>query len=199
MRLNPFSRIFAALNSEANTIMEVLAHFTLPLHGISTGTHRFEMDIDGSFFKAFEESLIEKGALKAVVDIDKRPDMYVMDIEVIGTVDSQCDRCTNEIQMPIEGRQQWMIKFAEEVSETDEIIFILPGTGTLNISRWVYEAISLSLPMIINCAEAGEECDSEALKYLDDYRVEEQSEQPGIWDALKNFNTNDSKSDDLPK
>ena len=179
--------------------MEVLAHFTLPIQGLATGTHRFEIVIDESFFEAFEDSLIEKGELKAIVDIDKRPDMYIMDIHVSGTVDTECDRCSKDIQLPLDGKQQWMIKYAEEVSETDEIIFILPGTGTLNVSRWVYETIGLSLPMIINCAAAGEECDPEALQYLDDHSIEEKNEQTSVWDALKNFNTNDSRSGDLPK
>jgi uncharacterized metal-binding protein YceD (DUF177 family) len=92
--------------------------------------------------------------------------------------------------LPIEDRQALLVKFDDKESEEAEVVYILHSTQTLNVARYIYEFINLAVPMTKTHDDAGENCNPEMLRFLDnveDDTVEEPKNNP-LGDALKGFN-----------
>lgn len=170
--------------------MNVLDQFSIPVSGLSNGLHGYEFSIDKDFFDAFEESPIEEGSVQVHFDFDKREDMYVLLFSFEGEVQVTCDRCLDPFSLPIEDRQSLLVKFDDEPWEDADVVFIQKGTQMLNVAKYIYEFINLAVPMTKTHDEAGEDCNPDMLKYLEQPE-EEEAEEPNpnpFLDALKDFN-----------
>ncbi|MEZ4935860.1 MAG: DUF177 domain-containing protein [Saprospiraceae bacterium] len=170
--------------------MNVLDQFSIPVSGLSNGLHGYEFSIDKDFFDAFEESPIEEGSVQVHFDFDKREDMYVLLFSFEGEVQVTCDRCLDPFSLPIEDRQSLLVKFDDEPWEDADVVFIQKGTQMLNVAKYIYEFINLAVPMTKTHDDAGEDCNPDMLKYLEQPE-EEEAEEPNpnpFLDALKDFN-----------
>lgn len=173
--------------------MKALKQFSIPFTGLKLGKHDFDFEIDKSFFDAFEHSLVKDGALKAVVELDKQETMLILGFHIKGTTKLNCDTCLSDFDQPIELNERQIVKFAEEV-EDDEIedleIIVLPRKETaIDVSELIYEFITVAVPFINKCEQAGQACDEQMLNTLEKLSAgsdeqEEQSSDPR-WEALK--------------
>jgi len=174
--------------------MDALIQYTIPVSGLHNGTHQFDFTVDSSFFKHFEASPIQQGTANIRLYFEKRTDLYVMIFDFSGTIQTECDRCLEEMQLPISGNEQLLVKFDEEPGEEEaEVIYIPFGTQELNIARYIYEFLCLSVPMIKTHDDSDEDCDPEMLERLNNTsNAEETNEREGssVWDALKDFKGN---------
>lgn len=174
--------------------MDALIPFSIPIKGLRPGVHQFEFSIDGNFFRHFEHSPVNDGQVLMHMNLDKRPNLYILEFDFKGTVKTECDRCLAEIDLPVADQQRLMVKYStEEEPEDAEVVFIHPETQQLNVAIYIYEFICLSIPMIrvYDCAnDPNRVCNQEMLKYLQseegDQPAEEQSDNP-IWDVLKDL------------
>ncbi len=173
--------------------MEALIEFSIPIKGLKPGVHQYGFQIGSEFFENFEHSLIDHGDVKVDLSLDKRPDFYVLDFRLAGTVKTECDRCLSGIDLPIASDQQLLVKFgAEDSKEEAEVIYITPETQKLNVAQYIYEFVCLAIPMvkIYDCTgEPNPPCNQEMLDFLEPNDPIEESSNP-IWDALKNFKDN---------
>lgn len=170
--------------------MNVLDQFSIPVSGLSNGLHGYEFSIDKDFFDAFEESPIKEGSVHVHFDFDKRDDMYVLLFSFEGEVQVTCDRCLDPFALPIEDRQSLLVKFDDEPWEDADVVFIQKGTQVLNVAKYIYEFINLAVPMTKTHDDAGDDCNPDMLKYLEQPE-EEEAEEPDsnpFLDALKDFN-----------
>jgi uncharacterized metal-binding protein YceD (DUF177 family) len=170
--------------------MNVLDQFSIPVSGLRNGLHGYDFSIGKDFFQAFEESPIKDGSVAVHLDFDKSEDMYVMVFSFEGKVEVTCDRCLDPFALPIEDQQSLMVKFDEEPWEDAEVVFILKGTPSLNVARYIYEFINLAVPMIKTHDDAGDDCNPDMLKYLEQAE-EEKADEPipnPFRDALKDLN-----------
>lgn len=177
--------------------MDTLKPFKIPIKGLKPGIHQYQFDVDRLFFSHFEKSPIEEGNIKVELKIDKRPEMLVLDFDFFGKTATSCDRCLANIQLPLTGKDQLVVKFSEIDKEDDEEVVYLPWeTPELNVAPFIYENIVLSLPMIkvYDCeTEAPQPCDKKMLEYLNNDQsipsAEAQGEEPensnSIWSELK--------------
>ena len=81
--------------------MEVLDHFSIPFIGLKVGLHQLKFEVDDSFFAEYENSLVKQGELTVTLDLDKRSHMAGLDFSLEGTVITDCDRCMEDINLPI--------------------------------------------------------------------------------------------------
>lgn len=174
--------------------MKALKQFSIPFTGLKLGQHQFEFDIDRSFFEAFEHSLVKDGSLKAKVGLEKQETLLVLTFHVEGTIQLACDTCLSNFDQSIELNEREIVKFADELSEdVDDLeIMVLPRKDTeIDISDLLYEYITVAVPFINKCEQAGKTCDPQMLEALRKLEVgakdtEEQSDDPR-WAALKNL------------
>lgn len=144
-------------------MMISLLEYKIAHKGLKNGLHHLEFDIEDSFFSHFEMSKIKKGSIKLSIDLDKRDNMLVLDFEISGEYDAPCDRCMNQIGVPVEGADQIIIKFVEEPQDdTDEVIFRNVKDTHLDLTELIYELIHVQLPI-----NALRDCEAEDYKYCD--------------------------------
>lgn len=172
--------------------MASLNNFSIPVKGLKDGMHLFEFELDDMFFPEFEGSPIQDGQLTAKVGFDKRPDMFVLDVAIEGTIQTECDRCVEDIAFPVEGQHQQIIKLSDHSAETiDEVVYLPVDTAEINIARFIYEFVVLSIPMVKTCdAVPGKSCYEEVLRKLDGDRSAEQAGNNPIWAALNKLKDN---------
>jgi uncharacterized metal-binding protein YceD (DUF177 family) len=181
--------------------METLNQFIISLERLKDGMHQFDFQIDEGFFKHFEQSPIQKGNFDLTLFLDKRPDLLVLTFDFKGSFSTNCDRCLEDINLPLSGDQQLIVKYADEPNEDAEVIYITKGTQQLNIAKFAYEFICLAIPIIkvYDCEnDENPPCNQDVLDQL--YREQEVEEKEEIenpvWEALKNLKNDTGLSDD---
>lgn len=128
--------------------MRVRKQFDIDIIKLSNSVHEFQFNIDSSFFAEFEDSLIQKGNLKAKVILEKSSTLIQATFEIDGVVELICDRSLEPFDLEISITEPLIFKYGEEYSElTEEIITIPRDLPTLNVSQYIYEFIGLAVPM----------------------------------------------------
>ncbi len=172
--------------------MNAFVAYSIPIKGLKQGLHQFKFKIDSAFFALFEGSPIEVGEIDFLVDLDKRSDMLLFDFELSGYVETECDRCTATINLPLEDTRHLIVKYGDAEGETeDEVVFIHPETSEFNVSSYLYEFVILALPITnsYDCQnDAQPPCNFEVLKHLS--QDEDGDNPPSVWDALKDLKDN---------
>lgn len=107
----------------------------------------YEFEVDNEFFEELDCLDYTDAQFKVSVELTKQSTMLLLKFDFDGSVLLPCDRCLDEVSIPIEGTEQLIVKFgSEEYEETEEILVILEGEHQLNIAKYIYEFIQLSVP-----------------------------------------------------
>lgn len=169
--------------------MKGLEAFVLPLSGLLDGTHNFFFKVDDGFFRHFEKSLITAGIFEVNLEFDKRPNLGILLFDFQGKVTVNCDRCLELIQIPVSGRNELLIKFGGVAGEEDEIIYLHWKTESLNVAKFIYEFITLAMPLVkkYDCElDSRAPCNEEVLKYLRLPDID--GDRDSVWRDLKKLN-----------
>lgn len=171
--------------------MNPLKQFSIPFTGLKLGAHQFEYEIDDSFFKAFEYSLITSGQLKANVELEKQETMLLLKFKVIGHINIDCDKCLSEFPLPINLYERQIVKFEGDdlESDDDEIISLGRKETSIDVSKSLYEMINVAVPYFKSCAQANKDCDQEMIDKLNELSGDHQEEEnekasDPRWEAL---------------
>ncbi len=170
--------------------MKELKPFSIPIRGIGDRMHQFDFQVDDKFFAHYEDSLVKEGKFDITLHLDKRPDMLIFLFEVNGAFQTACDRCLAKINMPVLGTYEIIAKYSEN-EDGGEIIHIHPLAQEINVARFIYEAVCLTVPIvkIYDCeAEENPPCDFDSLEYLEIAEEEtevEENPNTSLGDALK--------------
>jgi uncharacterized metal-binding protein YceD (DUF177 family) len=168
--------------------------FIIPFEGLKNGKHSFKFHITDEFFEELAYSIIQGGDVKVDFQLNKKDTMMIGDIEMSGTIQKPCDRCTDLMDIPMDVSHQIIYKFGEEES-VDENLIVLPISAfTIDIASPLYEILTVALPN--RTVHDEDECNEEMLDLIDKYvdsseNQEEDSDEDNTdprWDALKNLN-----------
>ena len=144
--------------------------FIIPLNGLAAGKNEFFWQADREFFNSFENAEILDAQLDADVIVEKSGRYIGVDCDVRGTVTVECDRCLDELDMPVDVEIRLSVKYGmEENSEEPqpgerEVVFIPDTDAEFDMSQIIYDYVCLSLPMQRHHDEG--ECNPDALRYL---------------------------------
>jgi uncharacterized metal-binding protein YceD (DUF177 family) len=170
--------------------MQALRQFSIPIKGLDIKLHHFTFKVDDSFFDNFEYSPYKKGDLIAKLELEKKYDNYLLDFNIQGSVRTTCDRCIAEINFPVDFSFEIIIKFDELEREEDDVIYIHPETNEINVAKYIYDNLIISMPIIkvIDCDELSPKpCDEDVLKHLT-IKKENNSAPNPLGEALKGIN-----------
>ena len=172
--------------------LKSLKNYSIPFTGLALGKHLFEFDITDAFFDEFEYSLVKKADLKCKVELEKQETMIILDFNITGTIDANCDKCLAPYPQVLDIQEQQIAKFSDEaVAEDDEIITLGKSEHEIMLAGLIYEYITVAVPFILVCNDEGNTpyCDKEMLADLS--KLTENNEQNEStdprWDALKKF------------
>lgn len=170
----------------------------IPFSGLSQGEHHFTFEIGDKFFEQIENSLIKKGNAQVNVQFIKMSVMLQLHMSFTGNAQIECDRCLGEVFVPLEGKDELIVKMGgEEITDSSNIITIGAKDAEVDITLFVYEMIALNLPFrkipceILNDTSV---CDDEMLAKLAQLKIDEQAsndETNPLWaglNKLKNLN-----------
>lgn len=170
--------------------MKALINYKIPFSGLKIGIHHFDFNVDGTFFKHFEESLINDSDLKVHLAFDKQSTMFVLDFDFEGTIQTLCDRCADNFDLLIFGSRQFIVKMREEAGEDEDIIYINNTSVDYNVAGLIYEILHLHLPIKKACALIEEKepiCGFSLSQYNTEEEDSDDDNQNDVWSALRDF------------
>jgi uncharacterized protein len=172
-----------------------LADFDIKFVGLKVGKHDFQFNIDSDFISKFQDALIDKLDITLNFTLNKQSDrLFLLDFEFSGSFVLECDRCLQEFNYPVKQMNRMVLKVenAEGDSE-DDIIFVSSNDFKVNIAEYVYEFVSLLVPMKKTCEIINKECDKEMLKLINNYSTQSNKTEESThdeWNILKNLRNN---------
>lgn len=166
--------------------------------GLKKDVHQFNYLLDDKFFANYEHSIIQNGNINVQLTLDKRIEPYIINLEIDGNINTDCDKCNAVFPLRIQSDNTIYVKFTENKQDEEEqdieIIFLGRDEPEIDLSKIVYDIIHLNLPIYKVCNEPGNTtyCDKEVLNALNEYlKHNEQENEEKIadprWDKLKNI------------
>jgi uncharacterized metal-binding protein YceD (DUF177 family) len=158
--------------------------------GLPVGKHDFVFELDDAFFASFEHSEITKGKFAVHIGLQKQTSMLVLNFRMKGKAVLECDRCGDEMTLPLEGELNLIVRLGGEGSEESDEIIVLPvSANEIDVSTLMYEHIVLSLPLRrTHPGKTGKNaCNPEVIKKLEQISVQQDAPSDPRWKALKDI------------
>ncbi|WP_235152347.1 DUF177 domain-containing protein [Dyadobacter sp. CY345] len=128
--------------------MKELSKYNIDIYGLEDKQYDYDMESGDAFFEELEQDLIERGQFKTHVVLKKSATMLQLHFHTEGSVELTCDRTLEPFEEPIISDDQIILKFGDRDEElTDEIEIINRNTNRINVAKYVFEFIALSLPV----------------------------------------------------
>jgi uncharacterized metal-binding protein YceD (DUF177 family) len=169
--------------------------YSIPFAGLKQGKHKFEYQIDNTFFESFDYHEFNDAALVLHVVLDRMTTVLELDLNAEGTVNVFCDLTNEPFDQKIEASLELLIKFGDEYNDEDDEILIIPhGEHQVNIAQYIYEMLVLAVPpKRIHPGVMDGTLNSEALKKLKELQPKENKKDKNKidprWEALKKLLT----------
>ncbi|HTO15975.1 MAG TPA: DUF177 domain-containing protein [Edaphocola sp.] len=182
--------------------------FEIAYFGLKEGLHTYDYKIDKSFFETIgvDGSEFEEVDVDITVSFLKHTNFFELKFIINGFVEVACDRCGDLFKLPLWDEFDLIIKLKERTGQVEEdkaeddgdIVFLSKTETVIDLSEWIYEFLTLSIPMhrLHPDDENGNStCNKENLALLEEMRervekneIEKEEESNKIiWKGLEAF------------
>jgi uncharacterized metal-binding protein YceD (DUF177 family) len=125
-----------------------LSKYNIDIYGLEDKQYDYDMESGDAFFQELDQDLIEHGHFKTHVVLNKSATMIQLNFHTQGVVTLICDRSLEPFEEPIDSNERIILKFGDHNEElTEEIEIINRNTTRINIARYLFDFIALSLPV----------------------------------------------------
>ena len=125
-----------------------VAAYSVNIVGLSNKEHQFKYEFGSEFFRKYGTDLLSEGSFRVDVLLNKHETFIEVDFKVNGVSRLICDRSLEPFDYPIETENKIVFKYGEAYQEmTDEIIVIPRDAASLELGQYIYEFISLAIPL----------------------------------------------------
>jgi uncharacterized metal-binding protein YceD (DUF177 family) len=175
-----------------------LSKYNIDIYGLEDKQYAYEMESGDAFFEELEQDLIKHGGVKTHLELNKSSTMLQLHFHIAGTVELECDRSLEMFEEPVLVDERIILKFGDHNEElTDEIEIISRNTNRINVAKYIFEFIVLSLPVKKIHPDLREDDEEDAgdeefvLVYSSETRNSDDDEEKGEeatdprWEALK--------------
>lgn len=122
--------------------------YNIPIRTMEIGKREFEYHVGNDFFEMIDGEEFQKGDVAVTVHAVKTAEQTTLDFDLEGKIVVDCDRCLEEMDLPIKTKGHLIVKMGKGYSDDgDEVVIIPEDKGVINISWFIYEFISLAIPM----------------------------------------------------
>ncbi|GHU86296.1 hypothetical protein FACS1894153_3090 [Bacteroidia bacterium] len=133
--------------------------------GLTNGKHSFDFNVDKNLFVDFGYDRVCECNLNANVVLEKSDNMLNIIVAIKGTVSSVCERCLDNIDIPLDVAEKLVVKLNQREHVFDDFFWELtPQDFKVDLTHFIYETIILALPQEIKHNIS--DCDPEVLKFL---------------------------------
>jgi len=178
--------------------------YILSIAKLQEGEQDFKFSLGDDFFKKFEHALLQKGNFEVILHVTKSDTMLQLDFDINGEAELTCDRSLEPFTEHLDSTQRLILKFGAERELINETMEIIPWqVMEIDLSQYLYEFISLALPMkklhpkFRNTAESDSDEDENATLVYSSQTEEAQINQEQDtqirdprWEALKKLKNN---------
>lgn len=122
--------------------------YKLPLKQLTPGVHEFDYHIDKQFFVDMENADVRDAALDVHLTVTYQNDIYVMHFHITGDVTLLCDRCLDDLVVPIDTTYDISVEYGDDYNdESDDLITIPTSDNFFNVSYMIYDTVILAIPI----------------------------------------------------
>jgi uncharacterized metal-binding protein YceD (DUF177 family) len=157
--------------------LKIENQYIIHFNGLKEGVHDFVFTLGKPFFEAFEPLEVPDGNVEVQVELTRNTNFLELAIDLAGNIQVRCDRCLEHFGLPIAYKGHLVVRFSEtDKEQDDEVIFLHPGDYRLDLKHYLYECVSVSIPIRkvhpeLPNGETG--CDPEMLKKLNEILIED--------------------------
>ena len=152
-----------------------LEQFKIDLKRLTDEVTTLEFDLDNRFFAALDSSELRQGTLHVSVSIRKATGFFELQFHSEGTVTVTCDRCLDDMDLPISTDNRLVVKLGTAYSEEDDVIIVSEDEGILDTSWLIYEFVMLAIP--IKHVHAPGKCNPAMSKVLEELSTDRSSDE----------------------
>ena len=107
--------------------------------------------------------------------------MLIGNFVIDGSVTTECDRCTDPVDVLVEGEYRIVFKFGDEPSDDESLVIVYPEEFEIDVKENILELITVSLPARAVHDEGA--CNEEMTSLLSEYvlvSIDEQEEDEAL-------------------
>lgn len=170
--------------------------FLIQFEGLKQGSHDFDWEINDTFFDDLGEVDFTNTHFKVDMELLKQNNMLILEFDIKGSFSCTCDLCLDDITLPVQHHEQLIVKFSStEEGATEEMVVLNHGDYEIDVKQFIYEFITVAMPLRRTCADAGKKCNPEMIAKLSEFNLVEPEEaedsepedEDSTWDALKSL------------
>lgn len=189
------------------------------------GEQSFEFHLGKTFFSNMENPDIHDADLDVALTVVHKSDLYQFDFHITGTITLICDRCLDDLVMPVDTTYSIAVKYGDDYNDDNDDLLVIPYSDNyLNVAYMIHDTVALTIPIkhvhpmgkcnrqmsaVLKKHRAGgsdddnelensliEEMDSMDTAPTDDINATPTDPR---WDALKSLNRNSDADSDTEK
>ncbi len=176
------------------------------------GVETFDYHLDKTFFTNMENVDVREADLDVKLTVVNRGGIYNLDFAITGNVTLLCDRCLDDLVLPIDAPYHIAVKYGDCYNdESDELLEIPESDNYLNVAYMIYDTVALAIPIkhvhpLGKCNRAmsailkkhrahsidddEQMLDDELFDEIDDMGSASDTPTDSRWDELKKLNDN---------
>jgi uncharacterized metal-binding protein YceD (DUF177 family) len=164
--------------------------------GLKPGVHEFDYEVDDRFFEEYGAQDFKIAQAHVKLLLEKNNNFMILRFQVGGRAEVVCDRCVNELPLQLFEDFTLTVKMSDEPEvanaqeEDPDVYYISRGESHIDVKNWIYEFISLSIPMQKTCEYEnmdGPFCNPTAREVLNSIRVNDAPKENPLWKGLDKF------------
>ena len=169
--------------------------YEIAWQGLKPGPHTYIYDIDDRFMQEREvDETIKNWQARITLVFDKHENFFMLHFDIDGNITVPCDRCGDEFPLRLWDEFDLIIKLtgddAEKIEDEDDVIFIPRSETVIDISKWLYEFLLLSVPLQHihpEKADGTSDCNPQALNLLNQLSEHGEPDTNPLWKGLEAF------------
>ncbi len=128
--------------------MGKFSEFKLPLKSIPEGEQEYSYHLDKRFFENMESADIRDADISVVLNVTHKNGAYDLTFHLSGTVTVACDRCLDNLELPIDTEYHIIVKYGDDYrDDADGFIEIPESDSYLNVAYMIYDTVALAIPI----------------------------------------------------
>lgn len=124
--------------------------YVIGLAGLHNGRTSYEYHVGQDFFDSFGSDMVRNADLHVVADLDKSGSDIRLSLRMDGTVTVECDRCLEDLVLPLAVDVALAVKFVKGAAEdtvSDDVIILEPGDTELDMRQLIYDYVIVGIPL----------------------------------------------------
>ena len=154
--------------------MSILDRYKIDLRELHNGAANYLFELNDSFFEVIEGTLIQSGNVNVDLTVRELVGAYEFAFHIQGVVQVMCDRCLDNMNVPISVEDTLTVKIGDEYEDDGEVVIVPEHEPELNVAWHIYEMLVLDIPLT-HVHEDGQ-CNEKMMGALNKLLVQAQEE-----------------------